>query len=61
MQVKCEDPIDEIQSKFVYCIINHWQTLNFALCKRDGITDRQTYGQTEKQTDGENIPLGQNF
>ena len=41
-----------LQSEFVYCIINHRQTLNFALCKRDGITDRQTYGKTDKRTDG---------
>ena len=46
MSVKCDDPID--------CIINHWQTLNtcIALCKRDGITDRETYGQTDKRIDG---------
>ena len=42
-------------SKFVYCIINHWQTLNIALCKRDGITERQTYGQTNGLTDGQTI------
>ena len=29
-----------LQSKFGYCNIT--QTLNIALCKRDGITDRQT-------------------
>ena len=34
-------------------IINYWQTLNFALCKRDGITDRQTYRQTNGLTDGQ--------
>ena len=29
-----------LQSKFGYCIIT--KILNIALCKRDGITDRQT-------------------
>ena len=44
-----------LQSKFGYCIIT--QTLNIALCKRDGITDRQTDGQTDKQMDGRTIQL----
>ena len=39
-----------LQSKFGNCIIT--QTLNIALCKRDGITDKQTEGQTDGQTDG---------
>ena len=41
-----------LQSKFGYCIIT--QTLNIALCKRDG-TGRnygRTNRQTDKQTDG---------
>ena len=40
------------QSKLVYCFINHWQTLNIELRKRDVITDRQTYVQRDKRTDG---------
>ena len=44
-----------LQSKFGYCIIT--QTLNIALCKRDGITDRQPDGQTDKQMDGRTIQL----
>ena len=38
-----------LQSKFGYYIIK--QTLNIALCKRDGITDRPTEGQTDRRTD----------
>ena len=34
-----------LRSKFCYSIIT--QTLNIALCKRDGITDRQTNGRTD--------------
>ena len=39
------NPKMNLQSRFGYCIIT--QTLNIALCKRDGITDRQTDRQTE--------------
>ena len=39
-----------LQSKFGYCITT--QTLNIALCKRDGITDRQTDDQKTKMTPG---------
>ena len=38
-----------LQSKFGYCIIT--QTLNIALCKRDGITDRQTDKRTGRRKD----------
>ena len=34
-----------LQSKFGYCVIT--QTLNTALCKQDGIIDRQTNRQTD--------------
>ena len=40
MSVKWEEPIDKLTVQFGDCIIN--QTLNIALCKRDGITDRRT-------------------
>ena len=52
MSVKCEDPIDKLTVQV--CLLYHqpWATLNIAFCKRDGITDRQLYGQTNKRTDG---------
>ena len=34
-----------LQSKFGYCMTT--QTLNIALCKRDGFTDKQTDGGTD--------------
>ena len=37
-----------LQSTFGYFIIT--QTLNIALCKRDGITDRQTGRRTDRRT-----------
>ena len=39
------DAPDCLQSKFGYCIIA--QTLNIALCKRNGITDKQTDGWSD--------------
>ena len=39
------NPYMNLQSKFGYCITT--KTLNIALCKRDGITDRQTGRQTD--------------
>ena len=38
-----------LQSKFGHCMTT--QTLNIALCKQDGIMDRQTDGRTDEQTD----------
>ena len=35
----------KLQSHFGYCIIT--QTLNIALCKRDGIKDKQADGRTD--------------
>ena len=49
MSVKCAEPIVELTVKFGYCIIT--LTLYIALCKRDGITERQTDGQTDGRTD----------
>ena len=52
MSVKCEEPIDELTVQvwlLYHSIIT--QTLNTALCKQDGITDRQTNRQTDGQTD----------
>ena len=47
MSVKCEQPLDDLQPNFGYCMTT--QTLNIAIFyKRDRITDRQT----ERQTDG---------
>ena len=40
-----------LQSKFGYCMTT--TTLNIALCKRYGITDKRTNGQMDRQTDGQ--------
>ena len=52
MSVKCEEPIDEltVQAWLLYHHLNFkYCTLTKFVCKRDGITDRQT----DKQTDGQ--------
>ena len=41
MSVKCEEPTDEPKVQVIT------QTWNIALCKRDGITDRQTDGRSD--------------
>ena len=40
-----------LQSKFGYSIVAQTLCINIALCKRDGITERQTDGRTDKRTD----------
>ena len=38
LSAKCEQPLDNLQSKFGYCMTA--QTFNIANCKRDGVTDK---------------------
>ena len=52
MSVKYDQHLGELTVQFGYCMTT--QTLNIALCKRDGITDKETngrQGQTNGQTD----------
>ena len=49
ISVKCEEPLNELTVKV-------WLLLDF-VCKRDGITDRQTDKRTNRQTDGQTIRL----
>ena len=50
MSEECEQPLDDLQSKFGYCITT--QTLNITLCLKVGQNYGQTDGQTDRQTDG---------
>ena len=47
MSVMCEQPLMKLQSKVCYYITT--QTWNIALCKQDGIMDKQTNGRTDGQ------------
>ena len=49
MSVKCEEPIDEVIVQV--WLLYHNPNFNIALCKWDGITDRQTHKRTDRQTD----------
>ena len=52
MSVKCEEPVDEltVQVWLLYHYPNFKYCTLFIYCKRDGITDRQTDGQTNRRT-----------
>ena len=48
MSVKCEESIDELTVQ-VWLLYDHPNFEHF-VCKRDGITDKPTDGQTDRQT-----------